>query len=67
MIWQVVKYYRTPFQKTLKTFSCIAAAKQFYNTLNTESTGLKLELFFEDPSVWNPEETIQFTVKSTAL
>ena len=66
MVWKLVKFYKTPFEKTIKEFASYKEALKLLETLFTE-TDIPLEIYFED-SVWNPLtnqfEIEKFTVRN---
>jgi hypothetical protein len=66
MIWKLVKFYKTPFEKTIKEFDSYKEALKLLETLFTEAY-IPLEIYFEDP-VWNPQtnkfEIEKFTVRT---
>jgi len=67
MTWKLVKHYNTPQETLVKEFERYEDGLKLFNSLNTESDDLGLELFFED-KVWNYEVggfvTERFTVRS---
>jgi len=66
MIWKLVKFYKTPFEKTIKEFYSYKEALKLLETLFTE-TDIPLEIYFED-LIWNPLtnqfEIEKFTVRN---
>ncbi len=60
MIWKLVKFYKTPFEKTIKEFDSYKEALKLLETVFTE-IDIPLEIYFEDP-VWN-SQTNQFEIE----
>ena len=67
MIWKLVKFYKTSNETIIKEFYTFKEAVKLYNTLNTETNNLRLEIFFEDLVYSNIKqcwEKCKFTIRN---